>query len=333
MLRPALATFLLASAVPAQSAPAPRSFLPDDYRNVVFVDLAALRARGIWDDLEVSVLKLVFQQLQKELGFPLSSLDRITMVAQVGREEGMAGKVQEVRVLEGNAPLAQPESLTQGSWTEDTVGVHAVRRRRSGSETFVQPQPGLQVFGSTSLVQPVLEGKPHGGTPCPDVLSLLSGRSDGLAWFVLDVGNPTIRRGAFDRLFPEVAWPEGDEPQFVSVRLLATGDPEDPHLGIEAVVRHVQAGAGLETSATAVGALLEQLRQDPKMRTARPLLQRVEIRRDRCDLVAAVDLGRVRDAVGHVATLAMPLFAPLQVEQVVEAEPAAAPPPPKKQAP
>src|SRR5262245_62758789 len=64
------------AALPAQSPLTAKSFLPSDYRNVVYANLAAMRDKGIWDELEASVLKAVFQQMEKEAGFELRALDR-----------------------------------------------------------------------------------------------------------------------------------------------------------------------------------------------------------------------------------------------------------------
>jgi hypothetical protein len=42
-------------------------------------------------------------------------------------------------------------------------------------------------------------------------------------------------------------WPVDDPPRVLGVKVLATGDPDDPddlHLTIEAVLRHKKAGSG-----------------------------------------------------------------------------------------
>src|SRR5262245_5325072 len=75
------------AALPAQSPPTAKSFLPADYRNVAFANLAAMRKQGIWDELEASVLKAAFQQMERETGVGLGALDRVTTVACPGSGE------------------------------------------------------------------------------------------------------------------------------------------------------------------------------------------------------------------------------------------------------
>lgn len=321
---------LLAAPSLAQATLPARAFLPDEHRNVVCADLATMRARGVWDELETSALKLVFTAMERELGFALGSLDRVTSVFDVGAG-GMVGQGVRVTVFEGNRPLDVPESVAV-LWTLERTGDIEIRRR--GADVFVRPRPEIQVEGHEQLVQPVLEGKPHGGVPCPDVLSLLSGRGDQLAWMVVDLSAPQLAERVLDPLFPGVEWPERDQPQFLCLRLVATGDVDDPRLGIEAVLRHNGSGDGLKTSVEAAVALLERWRAMPQLRAVRPLLQRVRQRTDAGDLVLSLDLGRARDGVGPLATLALPLFAlgPVQAEAVVVEEAAPVPPPavPKK---
>ncbi len=339
MRRSCLALSFALSAVVAQQPVPAKAFLLDDFKNVVFADLAALRERGIWADLEISVLKVVFEQMQKEIGFPLLALDRVTMVADFGAEgeqaEGMQRNVREVLVFEGNRPLGIPDSIARGRWTQGTVGKFEVRRREPGGETFVQPRPELQVRGASSVIEPVLDGKPHAGLPCADVMSLLSGRGDNLVYFSFDVANALLRNSALGVLFPGTEWPEGDAPTFLFCRVRATGVADDPHLEVEAVLRHQKEGEGIAVSDAAVDAWIERMKKEPTMRAVRPLFQRLEKRHDRGDLCLRVDLGRTREAVGHLATLAMPILAPraAQQAQAVGAPPPPAPPEPKKQAP
>ncbi|MFY9341609.1 MAG: hypothetical protein WAT39_03915 [Planctomycetota bacterium] len=326
-----LASFLVVPTLLAQTAPplTARSFLPDDHRYVAHADLAAMRTRGIWDELEVSVLKMVFKQMEKEIGFPLAALDRATMVAELATEgEGMGPRTPQVVVFEGNAPVkAHHRFLT--SWSAETIGSHEVRRRPGGDDLLVQPRPELQVQGPEQWLRPVLEGKPNHGMPCADVMSLLSGRAGQLAYFVMDVQNALLKKSMIDKLLPGVDWPEGEAPTFVCLRLLVLGDADDPHLGIEAVLRHGKEGEGIARSQPAIDAWLAKLREEPTLRAALPILKKVQQKRDRADLVVSVDLGRARDAVGHLAALALPLFTPRVMEQEVRAE-AVPPPAPEK---
>ncbi len=296
-----------------------KSFLPDDHRLVVHADLLAMRERGIWDELEVSALKLVFKQMEKEVGFPIASLDRITMVGVLLADEAGRVRPREVVVFEGNTALKPADRVRQNS-EADSIGGYEVLRRQHRPILIVQPRPELLVEGEESLVRPVLEGKPHTGMPCADVMSLLSGRKDQLAWFVFDVTAPEIKKNALGKLVPDAVWAEGEEPTFLCLRLVVLGDPDDPHLGFEGVLRHTKEGEGVAVSERAADAWLERLRQEPTLRGALPILKRVEKKRDRGDLVYSVDLGRARDAVGHAATLIGPLFMPrLEAAEAAEA--------------
>jgi hypothetical protein len=339
-MRTLLITCLVATSAFAQQPIPAKAFLIDDYKNVAFADLKALRDRGIWADLEVSVLKVVFKQMEKERGFPLTTLDRVTMVADLGEQQEGAEvdvrNIREVLVLEGNGALGMPASVERGSWQQATVGKHTVRRRdMMRPETFAQPCPEMQVSGATDVIEAALDGKPHTGLPCADLMSLLSGRGDNLAYMAFDVDNALLREKALGVLFPGAEWPEGDAPKFVFCRVRATGEADDPHLEIEAVVRHVKAGAGLEASGKAVEAWIERMQKEPSMRAVRPLLQRAEKKVDHTDVVLRADLGRTREAVGHIATLLAPLLSPRAgaAEETTEVLVPAPAPPEKKKAP
>lgn len=321
----------VASLLPAQKPPDAKAFLPTDYRNVVFVDLAAVRKKGVWDELESSVLKAAFKQIEKESGIEMKALDRVTAVAVPGpgEEADRPPDQTQVFVLEGNVKLGMSESVRQ-RWAEEQVGSFATRVRTSWQrEMCVLPKPEVLVTGSEAIVRPVLEGKPNAGLPCADVMSLLSGRSDSLAYFVFDLAAPVVKKHVLGKVFPDAGWPEGQAPVFLCVRVLATGDADDPHLSVEAVLRHTAEGPGMDVSAKAADALLERLAATPEMRALKPLLAKVEKKRDRSDVVYAVDLGRVRDAIGSVAMLAAPLFAG-QTERVEVVAPVKAQPAPEQ---
>jgi len=338
-MRTLFITCLVATSAAAQQPLPAKAFLIDDYKNVAFADLKALRERGIWADLEVSVLKIVFKQMEKEFGVQLTALDRVTMVADLGEQqegaEVVIRNIREVLVLEGNSALGMPASVEHGSWQQATVGKHTVRRRdMMRPETFAQPSPEMRVSGATDVIEAALEGKPHTGLPCADVMSLLSGRGDNLAYMAFDVGNPLLRKQALGGLFPGTSWPEGDEPTFLFARVRVIGDADDPHLEVEAALRHLKEGPGLEASSAAIDGWIERMKKEPKMIAVRPLLQRVEKKVDRTDVVLRADMGRTREAIGHLAALLMPLLAP-RAGAAEEATDVVVPAPvePKKKAP
>ena len=122
-------------------------------------------------------------------------------------------------------------------------------------------------------------------------------------------------------MFPDAKWPEGDAPQFVSVRLLSSGTDDDPHLGAEVVLRHRAPGGGVTASVEAIEAILKRWREDPTKQALRAVLQDAKVTVDRGDVVLRGDLGRARNAVGTLATLVMPIFAravgPVPAGQVI----------------
>ena len=345
MSRLAVAALFASSSLFAQEPPAPtpapapgntkpatkltaKSFLPDDYRNLAFADLKALRDRGIWDELEVSVLKVAFEQMAKELGYPLADIDRITMVAAMS-ETDRGPRPVEVRVIEGNKGLPLPPSVvskrTDGrGWETGRFADFDVMRR--GDELIVQPSPEVQVTGAATWVEATLSGKSKGGMPCADLMSLLSGRADSLAHLALDLETPRMGEVVKAQVFEGVSWPEGDAPQFLSARLLSSGEADDPHLGAEVVLRHKQAGAGQQASIDAIKAILQRWIEDPTRQAVRSVLQQAQVTTDGADVVLRGDLGRARNAVGTLATLVLPMFARIggvEVKQRVEVAPPA----------
>lgn len=306
---PSLALAALALALPAQNEPpqkttAPfevKSFLPDDHRNVVVVDFAALNERGVWDELDVPPLSAMFRAIEKETGLRLSDLDRMTMV-MCTRGDPDERSVDRLVVLEGHRPLALPPSVRQ-SWSTQTIGGHEVRRRTNErmDEVVYQPRPEVTISGPASLLEPALTGKPRSGQPCPDVMSLLSARANRLAWMVVDVANGLARKNVLGALLPDAAWPEDDAPAFVCLQLLAAGDADDPHLVIEGILRHTKDGAGIAASAAAVKDSLDRLGKETRARVLWPTLKTAQVRADRGDLIVSVDLGRARVAAGQLA--------------------------------
>lgn len=308
-----LVSVFAAVVLPAQDDARVRPWLPDGYRNLASVDLALLRDRGVWEELQLSVLGATFGSMEKELGFPLAALDKVLMVASLAES---APESQEVRLLVGNREL--PDKVrNMASYHQEKVGRHDVWVRDSyRRDYFLRPEPELQVFGSAPALDAILDGQAHGGLPCPDVMSLLARPSTTFACFVLDVSTPVLRTRMMRSMFPDTTWPEGHEPTFFCVRGLITGDADDPHLAVEATMRHAKAGEGLQVTAKAIDAVLERLAAEPTLRTLAALLKKAERQQLRSDYVLTLDLGRARAAAGNLAMLVLPLFAPMRVEQV-----------------
>jgi hypothetical protein len=228
-------------------------------------------------------------------------------------------------LFEGNAPLGLPPTINGNDrWQQERIGRHDCVGAEAGPdpEVIVRPGPELRVVGSRALVEPALLGKPANGLPKADLMSLLSGRGDNLAYLVVALSTPTLRRHVQLDLLQKTEWPADDQPTYMMIRLQATGDADDPHLRIEAVLRHQLGKHGLAVSDKAVRDWLAA----SKGAGAAPALKRVwdgvTIEANGIDLVASTDLGRARNAVGTLAQLVAPIFRTSTVrEDAVEAPP------------
>lgn len=282
-------------------------WLPSNYRNVISVDLVALRDSGVWDEMVTGLLKVAFEKAEEQVGFKLDALDRLTMVPVRVVDEDGHHITHRLTLWEGNAPLATPAVMI--GYEDETIGAFDVKRRRWGDEVFVQPRPEIRLEGSRALLQGPLAGIPSNGLPCADLMSLLSGKEQALLQIVAEINDDRARRDVIPTLFDDVEWSAGDEPSFLSMRLFATGEEDDPNLEFEAVFRHAKAGAGLTTTQQAIDAFLGGIRQDPRFRLLVPLFAKMECRRDGTDLRYRIDLGRSRVASGTLSMLALPLVA------------------------
>lgn len=330
----ALAPLAAQIAPPPAAAPlTAKAFLVDDVTNVNCVDFALLRSTGVWDDLAVSALKLAFGQIEKEMGCAFADLERLTAMAQFEEGGGMVA-VKQLVVFEGNRDLRVPESVARNPmWSQDEPKEGVEVWRGGGRAQLFVRLPTARIEGDEELIAPVLAGKPWSNRQAPDVMSLLAGKEKNAVYVVVDVAQPMIREGVLGQLLPDMEWPEGDAPTFGCLRIVVTGDADDPHLGVVATLRHGKAAEGVKASQQAAKALLERLSAMPAMRAAKAMLAKTEVAVDGGDLVMKLDLGRSRDAVGTLATLAAPLFARATVDAPVPAEP---PPPaaePKKEEP
>lgn len=333
MLRIPFLTGLLVATLPAQEPIPAEAFLPPDYRTLYLIDLAAMRERGIWDELDSSILSAALKGLEREAGFPLDHLDRLRASLVVPEDWDKRSPPPHVLVLEGHEQLDLPESVRNNErWQQETIAGFAVRIRMSGDreEVIVQPRSGLRIEGARSLVEPVLMGRRTKSQPAADVLSLLSGRGDNLACLVFDTSAAAARDTILGRLFPDTEWPEGDGPTFLMLRLRALGEADDPRLELEGVLRHAKGDAGLGVSEAAAKRWLEGLAGHPQYGAVKQVWRRIQLQAKGSDLVAKLDLGRARDGLGTLATLLAPLFpAPRAEVPVGEAKPVVPVAPPK----
>lgn len=298
-----------------------RQFLMDEYRTVIHADFKLLRDTGIWDEMNGTALKAVVALIEKEMTFSLEKLDRVTSVqaplAEEGVEPELQRSVQQVTTVEGNGDLGDPDSDEDSRYQIEEIGAHRLLLDQWGSDSVVQVSPQLRVYGNTVLLRKVLSGKPRAGLPSADVLSFTAGKKNLLAYVVADVKNHAQPREALGRILPDAAWPEDDQPTHMCIRLLATGDEDDPHMVLEWAVRHGKDGAGLVATEKAVAAALQRLRDLKESRLFRPLLKKIDHERDGTDAVWRVDLGRARQAMGMLGTLAPFMFFSSVESQVV----------------
>lgn len=311
-----LAVTLPFAAVSAQEGFQASRFLPDDYRNVMHADFAKLRATGVWDELNSGMMKAVFGQLEQALGTPFSSLDRVTLVpmaAGPGADgAGPPRRDRQIVIWEGNTALEEPADVAGDErYVPETIGGFAVKRRddRRGV-TFLQPRPEVRIQGATDLLRPILEREHAAGRPAADLLSLLSMRRQGLLLYVvIHLADERLNDEVLKLMFPAAEWPDGGRPDYMLVRMSAVGDPDDPRVELETVFRHPQPGDGVTVTATAVDTLIEKGLGMKQLRMVAPLLEGVVRGRDGGDLSYTWDLGRARTAAGHLAAIALPLFA------------------------
>src|SRR5262249_49736891 len=102
---------LLTPALPAQQ-PAPKpltaaAVMPDEPHAAYVVDLARMRAREVWDELDHSLLSAALREMEQRLGFPLVDLDRLTCWLRIENRDA-----RQVMLWEGKVAL--PPAVTSG---------------------------------------------------------------------------------------------------------------------------------------------------------------------------------------------------------------------------
>ena len=290
--------------LPAQAkVPTARQFLFDDYTSVMSIDMKKMRDSGVWDEMTSTALKMVFGMMEKQFGFPLDALDRATLVRRFS-VDGEDTKSHEIITVEGNADLGESADVQHGRYVATDVDDYAVMLDQFiPDQAMVYVTPKLLVFGPLGLLKSVLRGEPRGGLPSGDVMSFTAGQKGLLGYVVGDLRPGDMPREGLDEMLPDAAWPEDDRPTFVCIRLLVTGDEDDPHLTLEFVLRHGKDGAGLVASEKAVASALQRVREIKEARIIRPLLKKIKHERDRTDAIWRLDLGRARNAAGMLGTL------------------------------
>jgi hypothetical protein len=200
--------------------------------------------------------------------------------------------------------------------TDIKVGSHTGKTPRAVGQNddpliFVLVRPELMVAGNQSLLEPPLTGKARTTQPAADLMSLLSGRGRNLIWFVFELDDEGFRKMVLPPVLAKAAWPEGDEPRFLMLRLCTVDDDKDAGLQVEGVLRHAKAGEGVAASEAAMKKWLATLPEHPHVGSLGRQWEQVVVSRERADLTARWRLGAPKDAAATIAVLA---YAMLPVE-------------------
>lgn len=305
-LAPSFFTLIaVAATVSAQTkAPHARQFLFDGYTTAMSLDMKKVRDTGAWDEINVSTMKMIFGLIEKQCGFPLDRLDRTTLVRERA-PDGQERRAREVIIIEGNGDLGQPKDVESGRYATTAIGDYSlmVDQWSASDQAMVKVTPKLRVLGPTELVTDVLKGKPRGGLPSGDVMSFTAAKKGLLGYIVADLENDDSARLALKDVLPDAEWPADDKPTFICIRLLVSGEEDDPHLKLEVVLRHGKDGEGLVASEKAVADALQKVKKIKETRIIWPILRKIQHERDRTDAIWRVDLGRARNVGGMLGTL------------------------------
>ena len=332
MSRVAILTLLLAVNGPALLAQVPltaRSFPPKDFRMEVYVDVGELVETGIYGSLSRSALGATFTILERETDLDIEDIDTMRMHAEIWRDRSEYPENWRqggVCVLTGNEDLVLPEP--RGFRLEEFGGYDAAiednRWSAGDPDLWLQVKPGLVVYGTKHLLEPVVDGAAQPGLPSGEFLSLTSGKN-GLAHFVLAVedwmwSQPPL--SALESYVEEIIDPT-DPPEFFAVRVLSEPAAEEDdyaQIRLEVIVRHRLGTKGPEASLAAAREGLEQARQHPRLAALRHLWSKVEMTVDGRDVRLVLPLGNQRDAGGTLAMMLAPalLFSVAQAEAQVQ---------------
>ena len=297
-----------------------RQFLVDGYGSVMAIDMKMVRDRGVWDELYGSpLLRALLSTVNMfQAGLSIDAIDQVTWVPHVRVDAGPDDRDCVIITIEGSSDLGEDVWAYRDRYTETQVAGYAVLHDEwVEGEAIAKVSPKLLVFGPTAMLVSVLEGEPRNGLPSGDVLSFTAGKKNLLGYFVGDMQKVPANRQLLAEVLPEVSWPDGDAPTFFCIRLMVFGDEDDPHLQLEAILRHGKSGEGIVVSERVVAAALDRLMKVTEMRLFLPLLKNIKYERDRTDAIWRLDLGRAR---GFGGTLGVALPALMVYAGLKEAE-------------
>jgi hypothetical protein len=340
-MRTAIAALLLALPLGAQAATDARAFVPKDYRCECFVDFVALRECGLWDHMERSMVVQLMDSLQAQIGVRIGDLDRLRAFPETPSDEperdGRRGGG--VVVFEGNGNVGLPMADEERSLRLDKLGAFDVLVEdhswtAEDPDLWVSPKAGLLVYGTRHLIAPILEGKAGPGVPPPEFLSLTSGRGN-LAFVVMEMTAAMLRD-----VPEEMAGmnPAGDEDplRHLLVRVRQVGEGDEATFELQGTLRYARGAKAPELAAKWLREGLQQLEKHQQLGALKRFWRKVEVKVDRQDVTARLDLGNARKAAGEIGNLLAPLMVMgTRLEAVggavledVTLEPVAVPPPP-----
>jgi hypothetical protein len=332
-----VALFALFAAAPAQETARPfraSDFLPADFTNLVQLDLVAIRDCELLGVLRAGMAGLMLAEAEQAAGIPFDAIDRLTLVPVLRPADAERGgsAFDTVMVIEGNRELPVPPwASAERGYAVATIGGHEVRARRGFRDAlFLRPRPATWVTGDAGLLEPILAKKGHAGLPEAELMSLTAGRDRALFTLVMHLAEEPDYPAFLERHFPDREWAAAERPEYLRLRLVAQGDPDDPEFVMQGALRHAAAGDGVATSERAFAELLQRAKQEPEFRAFRGVLAAVTVRQDGNDLVAEANLGRGRAAAGTLAMALVPMLM-LRAVDVPATAPAPVPAEPKKQ--
>ncbi|HLQ38633.1 MAG TPA: hypothetical protein VK348_12570 [Planctomycetota bacterium] len=306
------AAVLAAVPLAAQQKLEARTFVPKDYRCEVFVDFTAVKDNGMYDGFRQSLLQPVFGIGERVLGVELAELARIRAYPELPSDDAGPQRHGGVAIYEGSDKIVLPPADQMEGYKQEKVGdlvllVQDQDWNREDPDLFVSPKPGLLVYATRHLVQPLLDGKATPGVPSGEFLTLTAGRGN-LAYVVMALSKRMLANGPSE--LSELQWSEDDQPQFLLLRLrqdrAAEGD--DMTVVAEAVLRH---RTGKDGPAMVEGKLREALawlKQHPRFGAMKKWWNKVELKVDGRDLQVRLPLGKPRDATGALVTMLAPML-------------------------
>jgi len=299
----AISPLLLGCGLAAQAL-TPESFRPESPQAEIRIAFDVLKERGIWEELEHSLLAPMLKMAEANLGFGIGQLDDFRIWIRVPADEsGQRQRVKRVFVMSGD--IGWPKDTED--WDVSRVGDFEAKSQRE-SDIMVKIGEGMLVQGSRELIEPMVLGKTRPGLPGAEQMSMLAARHPALLHLYADLVAARQSNGDFGFL-TEVDYPEDDPAAHLTIRLAAIGDDEDEQrLELQAMVRHPKGEAGLRVTQQAAKEWIEELESHQQLAGLKHIWSAIEFETKGADLIAKLDLGRPRDAIGKIAQIAVPFF-------------------------